>query len=499
VLSSSKRTSLHIAASIICLFVLLGTLYAARTPLWQVPDEPAHFNYVRHVALFRQLPTLRPGDYPADYLEEIKAAHFPPDKSVETIRYESWQPPLYYVLAGGVYLITSGLGLHAQVVALRLLSVLLSAGTLWIIYRQASDLFPQDRLVPLASLAFAATLPMFIAISAGVGNDALAILLASAILWLAVRIVVGGWTRERGAAAGVLVGLALLTKSTIYPIAGLLAVAVCLGHGTAGRAAPRPTRQHLQRLGAVLAIALLIGAPWFVRNAAVYGNWDVMAWQRHGEVVEGQLRTSELVSQVGLRGLLQRFVTTSFRSFWGQFGWMGVLLDQRVYTALAVWSVMLVAGLAIAARRAWPERHDPLAAPARSQALGMLSLYALLTGALYVIYNATFVQHQGRYLFPALAPIAIAASVAFRELTHPGTARLVALSLAGLAAVALALGWLRSDIPYWTMGIVALACAVMSLVARLPRPAGWLWPGAVYLAFLCLDWASLYTFILPAL
>jgi hypothetical protein len=31
--------------------------------------------------------------------------------------------------------------------------------------------------------------------------------------------------------------------------------------------------------------------------------------------------------------------------------------------------------------------------------------------ALYLYYNLTFVQHQGRYLFPALIPIALAAVV----------------------------------------------------------------------------------------
>jgi hypothetical protein len=37
----------------------------------------------------------------------------------------------------------------------------------------------------------------------------------------------------------------------------------------------------------------------------------------------------------------------------------------------------------------------------------ILGLTFLLTLALHVFYNLTFVQHQGRYLFPALIPIAV--------------------------------------------------------------------------------------------
>ena len=36
-----------------------------------------------------------------------------------------------------------------------------------------------------------------------------------------------------------------------------------------------------------------------------------------------------------------------------------------------------------------------------------LGLTFLLTLALHIFYNLTFVQHQGRYLFPALIPIAV--------------------------------------------------------------------------------------------
>jgi len=86
--------------AIILAYLVVGALYAALTPPWQAPDEPAHYNYVRYLAENRRLPVLQMGDYPHDYLEEIKAAKFPATMSIDPIRYEFYQPPLYYVLAG---------------------------------------------------------------------------------------------------------------------------------------------------------------------------------------------------------------------------------------------------------------------------------------------------------------------------------------------------------------------------------------------------------------
>jgi hypothetical protein len=38
---------------------------------------------------------------------------------------------------------------------------------------------------------------------------------------------------------------------------------------------------------------------------------------------------------------------------------------------------------------------------------------------LFLTYNLTFVQHQGRYLFPGLIPIAIAVALAWTTLVQP--------------------------------------------------------------------------------
>ena len=41
---------------ILLIYLLLGWLYAAYTPDWQAPDEPAHYNYVKQLANGRFMP-----------------------------------------------------------------------------------------------------------------------------------------------------------------------------------------------------------------------------------------------------------------------------------------------------------------------------------------------------------------------------------------------------------------------------------------------------------
>jgi len=60
----------------------------------------------------------------------------------------------------------------------------------------------------------------------------------------------------------------------------------------------------------------------------------------------------------------------------------------------------------------------------------LLGLSGLFTLAGYLWYNLTFVQHQGRYLFTALAPIGLLVAVGLRELLSRRGAAIAAVVLA---------------------------------------------------------------------
>jgi len=482
-------------AGIVALYVALGMLYALQTPVWQTPDEPAHYNYIMFLLQEHRLPVLRMGDFPAQYLEQLKTARFPPDMPITSLRYESHQPPLYYALAALVVYLIAALPFATQIAVLRLLSVALGAALLWVVYALTRDIFPNDASLPLAASAFVAIIPMHLALTAAINNDTLAELILALLLWQCVRTLQAGLNVHRGALAGLLLGLAALTKTTIYlPAGGAVLLTALLAQRDAS---PPSARDRLGFLLAAAAPALLLAVPWFVRNALVYGEWDIMAWTRHALVAQGQLRSADLVSQLGSLTFARTFLQTTFRSFWAQFGWMGVVVDERIYLGLALCSALLTWGWLVFV---WRVRRGNLPLEqGQLRALCLLAISALLSVATYLGYNLGFAQAQGRYLFSALVPLGVGAALGLRELLQPAVARRLSLALGVLVLLLAAIGMLRGDVPWWTTMLLSTATVGCTLVGWLPTSWHWLVPTALYVAFIALDAACLFTYIVPFL
>jgi hypothetical protein len=411
----------------VLLYLAIGSLYATRVPPYNAPDEPAHASYARDVAGGR-LPVLEPGDWDAELLERLKAARFPPGADVAGIRYESHQPPLYYLLIAPVTRLTAGLGERGQLVAMRLATLPIGAAALLALHAVAGALLPNDRATRLLAVALAAFLPMRVAVGASVSNDALAELALALVLWRCLLALRDGLSDRGAAALGGLVGLGMLTKLSCYVGLPLATAAVLLAAG-------RPAGRAGGWLGAALrpaaiagGVALLVAGPWLVRGALVYGPTDPLGLGRHNRVVAGQPLTGALTA-----GALVRHAGTLFRSFWGQFGWMGVLMDERVYLLLAVASAAAGLGLLLWAMP-WGGLADLAARERAGFALAGLLVLAVLVGT--VVYNLTYLQPQGRYLFPAMAGIASLAAVGLRELIAPRQ-RLAIYLLAGLGMAGL--------------------------------------------------------------
>ena len=366
---------------ILLAYLAIGTLYAVHTPAWQVPDEPAHYNYIRALVETGRLPVLQPGDYDQSYLMELNARGFPADMAVDTLRYEGHQPPLYYLLATPLFVVSGG-----SLLLLRLLSLVLGGATVLFAGLCAQALFPGNSAVALAVAGFVAFLPQRLAMMAAVNNDALAEMLMALGLWLLMR-------RRAAWLAGIVIGLAVLTKATVYVLVPLAVFALLL------RA--RRGRWNWHELWQLMTPILLLGALWWGRNLLVYGWPDVLGLQRHAQIVVGQPRSALWLQRYGIIEFGVRFARTSFQSFWGQFGWMGVPMGVRVYRLLAAFSLFIVAGLAIAF---W---HRPPLSERQRDGVALLAVTAVTVLLQYLGYNLKFVQHQGRYLFPALVPLAL--------------------------------------------------------------------------------------------
>ena len=218
---------------ILAAFLIAGTLYAVYTPVWQVPDEPAHYNYIRALAEGNGLPVMEPGDYDQAYLSRLTSEGFPPSLPVDAVAYEDHQPPLYYLLATPVYWLSGG-----SVVALRLFSLLLGGLGVALLMGILREFWPDCPGSAWLGGGIVAFIPQFIAMMAAVNNDALTVALLWLWLWLALRYLPG---RTPPWLLGGVLGALLLTKSTGYGALVLAVVPVFFLSvrlvGTAGAAA----------------------------------------------------------------------------------------------------------------------------------------------------------------------------------------------------------------------------------------------------------------------
>ena len=443
--------------SILVLHLAIGGGYARLTPLWQVPDEPAHFNHlVQLLDAESGWPVIEPGDYPFERLEALKASRFPAAASIDGIEYEDHQPPAYYLLAALPFRV-AGEATADRVRLIRLFGLLLGSLTICLAWRAATLLDRDDPLLALGCAGFAAFLPMQLAMTAAVNNDALANTVSAAAICLALARLNGRLgNRAWVLGGGGLLGLALLSKLTaLAPVgASLLAAEVLAG----GRVAPIDRAAARHRLAGIVGLAGLIAAPWLLRNARVYGVGDPFGLRAHGRAVactpfaNCQPRSADWIAERGLGDLLWRMLQFGFESFWGVFGWMGVFFDRifglPIYGLLALASLLAAIGLSLGLARVW---REPTAGLPRAR-LGLLGASAGATLAAFLGYNLGFVQHQGRYLLPALLPIALAFSLGLRELgrwlaRRSGLAERRARQLAdglpiGFALALLGLAWL---------------------------------------------------------
>lgn len=454
-------------------YILAATIFAVVTPDWQNPDEPAHYNNIAHIAEGQGLPVLRHGDYDQEYLSALVSGRFPPHLSVAPLRYEAYQPPLYYLVAAPVFLLSGG-----DLLILRLFNVLLGAISLALLYACLETVFPAKTLLTVGAVAFTAFLPMHVAMSASVNNDGLAELLLLAAMLTLLR-----WMRRRFHQAskadppmssiewrtllllGVLLGLGMATKIYAYLAMPLIISMVLLTVWLSPSAhldlpSTRPSRHSfVQGWKAVLWVtvpALLLVAPLWIRNIVLYGPTDLLGLQMHDAVVIGQPTTAEWIEREGLVSYIERGLDFTFRSFWGVFGWMGVFMETRVYVLLLVFTGALMLGLLWALVRFICGRPEADMDRYQFWVLGFFAVMILAVLAGFVGYNLKFVQHQGRYLFWGLLPISTFVALAWRELMQPLQGKLTGM-MAVVLAVALALADLRVDMmDRWTMLAIGL-------------------------------------------
>lgn len=377
--------------AILAVYFVLGALFATRIPHWQTPDEPAHYNYIWQLAA-GTWPKIEPSDWKRDFQGIGPQTRF---EEVPAIFYQDHQPPLFYALGLPAFVLSG-----ASLTALRLFCVLLGALGVTACYACVLTIFPGKPALAALAATLYALLPQHLHMLAGYNNDSLSEALLGLTLWQSLRILRADaptTARER-ILLGLTVGLALFAKAQAY----LALPTALLATLASGWRLADAWRAGIKSVLIVAGVAVLVAAPLWIRNISVYGGADFLGLQSHDAAVIGQPTTAEWLVQFGAGELVSRFVRSTFQSFWGQFGWMSIPNDRLYAIALLLTAVSCVLFIA------WLRGPGRMLGDAQKRQLTLLAMLTLMTLLAYAWYNQKFVQHQGRYLYPALIPITAA-------------------------------------------------------------------------------------------
>ena len=414
--SDRKRKTL---ALLLALSLTRGILYSAVTPPWQAPDEPGHFQYAAFLVRYHRFPT-RQDVAAEEWLQTqvyvsmqessfwARRAHtLAPAALEEEYRAAVGHPPLYYLL--GALLLAPFLrcDLVTQLHVLRLGSVLLGTLTVLVAYLTAQALFPEDASWQLAVPAFVAFLPMRTFITSSVNNDSLAELLASLVVYSLLRILRAGLSWRGIASVACLLASGLLTKRTTTFALPLAALTILFYYFRAKslKLAPTGDAPHCplwwlgQRCVWLLIVSAIGLGLWALTRGPFCYFHLMLEPQRYAPAA---LKTYAL------------FFLLTFASFWANFGWMNVPLDLGWYAALAVFSLLALCGLGIFAIRA-VRGTEPLETWQRTALLMLLLAVVLIFAQTFGLIIVRGIHQQGRYLFPALIPLAVFFTLGLRE------------------------------------------------------------------------------------
>lgn len=202
-------------------------------PMWQYPDEQAHFAQVQFISEVSGIPinnqsfdtsqevaisekildterddlgnnkfTYHP-EHKIEYSENIyglyekKIINLPRSSRFQMVKNEATlNPPLYYFLASIVYKIFSCCSLFTRVFAIRIMSALIFMATIFISFKAAELLFLKNKFMALAIASVIAFKPMLVFASTGILPDTLTIFLFTVFTYMCLKIIKYGFGFE---------------------------------------------------------------------------------------------------------------------------------------------------------------------------------------------------------------------------------------------------------------------------------------------------------------
>lgn len=415
----------HHLAIIVGAVFLKQVALAFIIPVWQVPDETDHFQYVQTIVEQKVWPVFsnNPMPYSREVIDSFNAmaGNFHGRLPIfnRTVSYTTpenipyrWAGsdsppnnaalygPAYYLYEAIPYLILYNTQIDTRLQAMRIWSSLLLVALVLVAYRVA--------LRARSSQGFAAATaviigfhPMLGYVSAGVNNDALFNLLGGIAfgLLLVQRLPAGYRTAMF---LGVLAGLTMATKQAGWIFIVAVAWKIWWAAGQTGLSVWR----RIRLAATAVTVGSLVGASWSIISFLSGGN----------DFIRGTglpIRTDTLPPtfwNIFSVDAIERTRLVFYR-FWGSYGWSGSVLDHPSWAYQCIAAIGLISIIGLLAGKIFrrPD-HEPL--PFRQALWIGAGLWFLLD----IFYRAIFWQRamtyhtytfpvQGRYYFVLIIPV----------------------------------------------------------------------------------------------
>lgn len=346
------------------------------TPIFYAPDEQAHFNYIRYLSEHRSFPV------------QTSKMNAP------TNDWEYYQPPLYYLAMVPVYDVVTAVW-HDRFVTVRVIrcfSLFTWLINVWLAGQFLRLIKIKDEFLRVATVVVICLLPTYTFLSSVINNDNLLFMLGGIILCCRAQ---KTCSMNTMVSTGFVLGLAMITKLTavvyIPPLVLVMVIDAMRSRTT--------WRSVLGQLVLMLGIAMLIYAPWAIRNWHLYGSITA----EHVANIPKQWHSWLYSSDEAIQSLLRSFWAVSgiYNNIYYHFPLLGIQL-----------SVFSLAGLGFLCIHKDVLRN--LVEGANIELLKTMIAAIVINILLLIRFVILYGQAQSRFLFPLLFPIALFFSIGLR-------------------------------------------------------------------------------------
>ena len=373
---------------IFALYFFLAVGYSLLMPIWEAPDEAAHYHLAWHLARYGRFPTLKLnyemnqpkafyylGAWVIRGLDKINphlSDYYLPHEYKENIdvpiRRFDWTADNYRFLLG-VYM-------------LRWINIFFGAFALWLNWKAYRIIAPEKSSLRITALALAALTPQYLHIMSSVNNDALGTFAGALLFYLVFRMIATPSNLLTFFLIPLAIVLPLFTKLTVLPVSA--AILIIIAWSWFGRPAKKRWLVYSGLIALFIGGFLYFLFPETIQPAVNEISWRLFSF-RHDAMTWKYLifLTEKIIS-----------------SYWGKVGWLAVELPVPLLVVLSLFGLI---GM-VASIRSFTRIKSRAT---QSQIWKTIWTIALLSIAAVTRNGLTTSATKGRFLFPAIGALSL--------------------------------------------------------------------------------------------